>query len=241
MPRCATPGAIAILLLAPAARAQLEILQPPPSLPSLPEPPTLQHLLLESPIPVAIAAIALVLGAYAVINRLGRPGLARLAAATLALVAGGLVALSLAVKTTRERVIDQTRALVAAVADARIDDLDTSLDDEVRLFVRGSGSGWTKPRILGWVDQFLAPGHSYAVEKHHVSEIQAEIGPSGQTARARADVSITPAGDALPTRFVCMLTWRKDAAGEWKLVQIDPLWLQGWGVITDGDMARAPG
>ncbi|MBK7406486.1 MAG: nuclear transport factor 2 family protein [Phycisphaerales bacterium] len=222
------------------AWAQLDILQPPPTLPSLPQPPTLSHLMLESPIPLSIAAIALALAAWAVANRLGRARQGLIAAAGFACLGLVVVGVSFAIRTPREQVIRATEALVDAVARADDPALSEWLGEDVRLFVRGSRSGWDKPRILGWVHESLAQGGTYAVAGHRVSDVQAEVGPSGEVARSRADVVVTPVGDLPPTRFVCMLTWRLDA-GQWRLVEIDPLWLQGWGEISDRDMLRPQG
>ncbi|HZW09622.1 MAG TPA: hypothetical protein VFF69_06945, partial [Phycisphaerales bacterium] len=150
------------LLLSPAATAQLDILQPPPTVPSLPGPPSLQHALLENPIPPVIVAVALALAAYAIASRLGRRrlGLALIAAAGL--VGVGAVALSLAVKTDRERIIEHTRSLIAAVAAADTPALDRALDPDAMLAMRGGANGWRKGRILEWVETYLAPSSPYA-------------------------------------------------------------------------------
>lgn len=229
-------------LLAPAeAAAQLDILQPPPSVPSLPDPPALQHALFENPIPPIIAAIALALAAYAIANRLGRRRLGLLLAAAACVPGLATVALSLAVKTDRERIAQLTRSLVAAVANADADALDQAIADDALLMMRGAGRGWSKDRVIDWVAAYLDPSSLYALEEHRVTELQAEIEPNGQLGRTRASITLTPANAGSTTRFICMITWRKEPPGSaqpWTAVEIEPLWLQGWGEINAADLDR---
>lgn len=237
-PRPTAPALLLACALAPPAAAQLDMLQPPPSLPSLPQPPAIQHALLENPIPLVIGALALGLGAYALASRLGKRRLgvlSGLGAFALGLVAVGV---SLAVETNRERVIERTTRLVAAVAAADLPALDRLLDSEVRLVLPGAGAGRTKADIMAWVERSLSPSSPYALQEHRVNEVQAEINRGERTGSTRALVTLTPANQGLPSRFVCMLDWRKDAAGDWLVVDIEPLWLQGWGEITANDLRR---
>jgi len=219
--------------------AQLDILQPPPTLPSLPDPPVLQHALLENPIPPVILAVALGLAAYAVAARFNRRRAGLMGAAIGLALGGAVLALSVLVRTDRERVQARTRELVAAVATADTVALDTILADDARLYPKGATMGRDKDEIIAWVERYLAPGGLYAVESHSVREVQAEIRPNGKTARTRATVVITPT-DGSPTRFLCMLAWEESSPGEWRLIEIDPLWLQGWGEISEAAMRTTP-
>lgn len=232
--RLSEPGRLAFLLLpllASPALAQLDILQPPPSLPSLPEPPAIGHALLENPIPVVILAVALGLAAYAVCARLGRrrTGLIGMG---VGLGLGALVlVVSMAVQTGREQVKARTIELVDAVAGADDAALGRLLSEDVRLFARNASAGEPKGQIISWIDTSLSPGSMYEVESHRIDEVQAEVKPSGQFARTRATVTVTPAR-APPTRCICMLSWQK-VDGEWVAVEVQPLWLQGWGEVSD--------
>lgn len=219
--------------------AQLERLLPPPNLPSLPEPPALRHALLENPIPPVILALALGLAAYAIAARIDRRRLGLVAAGAGLLLGAVALLVSVLVQTKRERVQAQTRDLVAAVAGADTTSLDAILADEARLFVTGAGSGWRKEAVLDWIGTNLAPGTVYEVRDYSVGEVQAEIGPSGELARTRATVTVTPA-DGTPTKFVCMMTWRRTGPGAWSLIEIEPLWLQGWGEISHQNMLDTP-
>ncbi len=233
----------AATILATPALAQLDILTPPPTLPSLPSPPAFQHALFENPIPLVILAVALGLAAYAIATRLDRRKIGLVAVGVAVVLGAAMVMLSQAVTTDRERVIAQTRAFVAAVADADASVLDRVLAPDARLFVTGTGSGWRKGAIIDWVETNLGPGSVYEIESHSVREIQAEIGPSGRTARTRTRVTVTPV-DSSPVGFICMLTWQQtDAesdADAWSLIEIEPLWLQGWGDISDRNMRETP-
>ena len=216
------------------ALAQLDLLQPPPTLPSLPDPPRVAHALLENPIPAVLLAVALGLGAYAVCARLDRRRLGLLgAAAGLGL---GVIVLAVAalVETGRERVRTATRGLVAAVATADSDALDGMLADDARMYLKGAPGGWRKDQIIDWVERYLGPGSAYAIESHRVDEVQAEVKPNGQFARTRATVLVIPEQNA-PTRCICMLSWQ--LVGErWVVVEIEPLWVQGWGEVSEGAM-----
>jgi hypothetical protein len=230
---------LAAALTAAPALAQLDILQPPPSLPGLPDPPFLSHALFENPIPPVILSIALGLAAYAIATRLNRRRLGVLAAGVGLALGAVVVLIATLVETKRERVQAQTRSLVAAVAKADTTALDRMLAADARLFVTGFQAGWTKDQILAWIEKYLGPGSVYAVADHRTGEIQAEIGPSGRVARTRATVAITPT-EGGPSRFICMVQWQETTPGQWTAIEIDPLWVQGYGVITDTTMRDTP-
>ena len=225
--------------LLPPFLAQLDILTPPPSLPSLPDPSMLSHALFENPIPLVILAVALGLAAYALAARLDRRRVGLAAVGVAAVLGVGLVALSRTIQTDRERVQTQTWALVAAVAEADGGVLDRMLSPDARLYARGTSSGWDKGAIINWIETTLGPGGVYEIEAHRVREVQAEIGPSGRIARTRARVTVTPV-ESSPLGFVCMMTWHETEAGEWRLIEIEPLWLQGWGEISQQTMRKTP-
>lgn len=231
---------VAILLTAASASAQLDILQPPPNLPSLPEPPALSHALFENPIPAVILSIALGLAAHAIASRLGRRRLGLLGTGAGVVLGAIVLLVSTLVVTKRERVQAKTRELVEAVAAADRPALDRLLADDARLSVTGLTRAWRKDGILAWIGANLAPGGLYAVDHHRIGEIQAEIGPSGRVAHTRATVAVTPTHN-IPTRFVCRMTWQEVAPGDWTLIEIDPLWLQGYGEITHAALREAPG
>lgn len=229
----------AVALTAAPTLAQLDILQPPPNLPGLPDPPFLSHALFENPIPPVILSIALALAAYAIATRLNRRRLGVLAAAIGLSLGAAVVLIATLVETKRERVQAQTRSLVAAVAEGDTTALGRLLTDDARLFFKGSQAGWTKDAILAWVGENLGPGSLYAVADHRTGEVKAEIGPSGRVARTRATVAITPT-EGGPSRFICMIQWQETTPGQWTAIEIDPLWIQGYGVITDATMRDTP-
>ncbi|MFG0260766.1 MAG: hypothetical protein ACF8LK_10505 [Phycisphaerales bacterium JB041] len=217
------------------AGAQLDILQPPPDLPELADPPFLHHALFENPVPLVIAAVLVALLAHAVATRADRrrAGLMVSVGALLLGVVGFVVAT--VVQTDREAVEERTRETVAAVADADTGTLAAIFDPEVRLYYSGSRAGWDRGRILGFVETYLLPRQRYEVESHSISGIQTQLGPGRFTARSRARVSVTPVGDRAPTSVICLMTWRQDpeASGPdaWTLTEIQPLWVQGIGEI----------
>lgn len=244
LPRRPLPGTVLaispIATLATAANAQLDMLQPPPDLPGLDEPPLLQHLLLENPIPVLIGATALALLGYAIASRARRRRLGvTIAGGTAALGLAGFVLATL-IQTDREAVELRTKQTVAAVAEADTRTLDTIFDPEVRLYVRGLSVGWDSHRITGFIDRWLVPGSMYHVESHRVGEIQTQLGPGRNTARSRATVLVTPVGDRSPTSVICLMTWREDPARDgpeaWSLIEIQPLWARGVGEIDSRAM-----
>ena len=64
--------------------------------------------------------------------------------------------------------------------------------------------------------------------------MQAEVKPTGRFARPRSTVLVTPERNA-PPRCICMLSWQ--LVGErWVVVEIEPLWVQGWGEVSEGAM-----
>lgn len=227
------------LPLAQVMLGQIELLTPPPTLPSLADPPALQHALLENPVPPVILMVALGLAAYAIASRLGRPRAGLLGAGLGLLLGGAAVLTSVLVETTRERLTARTAELVGAVAGADGRALDGLLADDVRMYVRGEGSGWAKGRIVEWVERYLAPGSIYAVGAHRVTETQAEVGTSGRIGRTRATVRVEPEQGG-PTLFLCMLTWQEVSAGEWVVIEIDPLWVQGYGEISGRTLRETP-
>ena len=63
---------------------------------------------------------------------------------------------------------------------------------------------------------------------------EAEVKPNGQVGRTRATVLVGHEQNA-PTRCSCMLAWQ--LVGErWVVVEIEPLWVQGWGEVSEGAM-----
>ena len=222
--------------------AQLDILQPPPDLPGLADPPFLQHALFENPVPLVIVSVLAALLAHAVAARIDRrkAGLIASALALLLGVAGFLLATL--VQTDREAVEERTRQTVTAVAEADTSTLTTIFDPEVRLYYSGSRAGWNSGRILSFIDTYLLPRQRYEVETHSISGIQTQLGPGRFTARSRARVSVTPVGDRAPTSVICLMTWRQDpdASGpeSWTLTEIQPLWVQGIGEIDSRVMPQ---
>jgi len=233
---------LAFLPAPKAALAQLELLQPPPDLPGLANPPILQHALFENPVPLVIFALLVALAAYAIAARLDRRkvGLG-VAGGAILLGATGVLLASL-VQTDREAVQQRTRETVAAIAEADTRTLDTIFDPGVRLYYTGLNVGWNEGRILRFVDTYLLPGSQYQLESHRVRDIQSQIGPGEFTARTRATVVVTPVGTGAPTQVICLMSWRQDpdrsGPASWTLTEIQPLWVQGFGEITSRRMPR---
>ncbi|HRQ71889.1 MAG TPA: hypothetical protein PLU35_02550 [Phycisphaerales bacterium] len=213
-----------------AASPALAILTPPPSLPSLPRPPIVQHLLLESPLPLAIALLTA--GAIAAIafHRRARTKHAGLAAGGALLATAALLALAALVETPRERVIERTRLLVDAVARADARALDDMLAADCLVTFDRAPGGWEKPETINWIADNLRG--RYTVSQHEVTGVQAQIGPQRGLARTRPSVRVTPDITGRPHGFVCLITWREDPDGAWRALRIEPLWLQGYGDLT---------
>lgn len=202
----------------------------PPSLPSLPRPPIIPHLLFESPLPLSIAILAAGVIAAIAFRRRARSKRGGMILVVSLLVAGAALALGWLVETPRESVIERTRLLVDAVARADADALDDLLAPDCLVTFDRAPDGWTKPETIDWITDNLRG--RYTVSRHEVTGVQARIGPQRGLARTRPSVRVTPDITARPHGFVCLVTWREDPDGSWKALRIEPLWLQGYGDLT---------
>ncbi len=227
----ARPGrpALALAFCLPSAPA-LAILTPPPSLPSLPRPPIVSHLLLESPLPLAVALVAAGAIAAIALHRRARTKHAGIVSGACLLIAGALLALASLVETPRERVVERTRLLVDAVARADLRALDDLLAPDCLVTFDRAPNGWEKPETIGWIADNLRG--RYTVSRHEVTGVQAQIGPQRGLARTRPSVRVTPEVTGRPHGFVCLITWREDPDGAWRALRVEPLWLQGYGSLT---------
>ncbi len=215
------------------AIAQTDVISPPPTLPSLADPPFLSEaLLFESPWPLmaVFAAISLLLAV--VIAKRGRMGLAALVAADALVVPAVLFAIATSVETDRERVRGASRELVEAVATADASALSDLLSERTHLALSRLPEVRDKAGIVSWVGSAMRG--DYAVEKYTITELQAEQGPESNIAKTRVSVRVVPERTKRNTGFICMLTWGRERDGDedvWRVIRIEPLWVQGYGEL----------
>lgn len=189
----------------------------PAALPPLPEAPLLERVFLEEPWPaLLLVGLAGAIG-VAVFWRRGRGGPALLAGAGAAVLGLGIWVLAAAVTTLRERLAEQTRALVAATATGDSATVRALLLESASLGVLGTRGNFDKARILRLVETDLQG--PWRVVSHRVVSTQATLdGPSA--GRTRVRVRVEPEATRVPVGSWWLLEWRMDAAGEWRVSSI---------------------
>lgn len=196
-------------------------------------PPLVEHLLLETPWPLAIGLVGVGLALLWFLNRngRGRAGLLALgASATLALVVVGLAAL---VTTDRERIGQQTRRLVGAAATLDQATLREVLDPRVVVplprLVGGNRVAGIE-NVLGLVDQY--PGGQYPVGEHDIQGVQAQIdGASVGVTQVRVRVRLKSGGYEGPMGTWWRIDWQRESGGQWKATGVKLLFVDGIGMV----------
>lgn len=197
-----------------------------PDVAPLPEPPLLQRYIFEAPTLPAVGLLVagvIVLIALAVRGRVKAGLVAVLGAGVLA---GGLFLAGALVETTREAVLERQDALVAATAEVRLGELDALLAVDARVRDSRLGplrSGLDRGGILSVVDSVL--GGRYRVEEIAIIERQAVIdGPN--SARSQVYLRVRAGGSGRTFTWF-RVYWRLDPDGEWRAIEIEPLFISG--------------
>ncbi|USN99895.1 MAG: hypothetical protein H6810_04325 [Phycisphaeraceae bacterium] len=197
-----------------------------PSVPALPSPPLLEHLVLESP---TLPAVALILGGIVILIALRsrnqtRAGLIACAAAIG--VAGVIWTAGSLVETKREHLLALQDRLIEATAHANIAALEPLLASDAR--ARSPGlpmlkGGIDRGALINLVESTL--GNRYPVASTGIIERQAVIdGP--RAARTQVYLAVQPQ-DFSKTWAWFAIAWRLDPDGQWRAIEIEPLFISG--------------
>lgn len=207
--------------------AQISPFGPQPNIPPLPPPPLLTSLLLEHPAPLVGALGIAAVVAFAILNARGRARQAGIAGLALLLAAAGLYTLATLIQTDREKISEETKALIGAAAHADSRALDAQMAPTCRLYtslpipeftVPSDGLG--KAAILDGVVK--AMGQQHHVDEAAVLELQAAIdGPTSGRTQVRVRTTI----DKVPVFSWWRITWQRGSDGDWKAAAIEPLHL----------------
>lgn len=193
--------------------------------PDWPEPSLFQSYVLESPWALAVALLALAVGLFVAG---GRRDQARLQWSSLVplLAAVGVLAVSYAVETDRERIAGQTRALAEAVADPfDAEAMRSRLTEDVYLL--GLGGRDVLMRVAERASERVR------IRRYSVMDLRVHV----QGARSgRSYIAVwadTEGGQRYPGgwfRTQWLLNWRKEADGEWRLSGVDRVFANGQNV-----------
>jgi hypothetical protein len=179
-----------------------------------PQPPLIEHLLLESPWTLAITLAAVAIGVFLVGGRSGNRRLQKWAALPLLI---GVVAFTVAelVNTDRELMQQRTRRLVdAAVADPiDIDTMRDLLDESVHLFVLD------RERILAMARRAR---EIYRIDSATITTLlsRRDTPTAGQTLLTVLTRVSSKYGD-YPAKTRWLLHWRKDPAAGWIIDRLE--------------------
>lgn len=208
-----------------------QVLTEPP-VPLLPDPPAIEHYLLESPwMACAVLVIAGFVGLI-VLNRQGKAGRGVQVAGAGILLAAVVFVLATVVKTEREALAERTLELVARTATVDTAGLSPLLSDRVAVSTSLAlpiAIPVDKATLLDSVRKTL--GESYRIEKHTTGRVRAVI--DGQnTARTQVRVWVTLAkGQAYydaPVGSWWRIEWRKEG-DEWRVVTLTLQQVDGLG------------
>jgi ketosteroid isomerase-like protein len=192
----------------------------------------MQNLLFENPWPLVMALVATAAVLRLVGFRNRRPALTY-AAMGAVLLAVGVYVLSAVVTTDRERIMERTRALVAATAP-----LDLAVLDDVLApgaFVSGpDGSAWVEYERVRVELQDVV--QRYQPAEHSIRDLQAEAGETRGVSVIDLRTSAGAGGAGLPVRTVWRLHWRKEGDGQWRVAELQ--WLEFMGQSPSNMMWR---
>lgn len=189
---------------------------------NLSPPPLWHEWLFENPWPPIIALITIAVVLRLISTRSRQPRLTYAAIGVL-LLAVGLYLLAMFIVTDRERLMDRTEQLVAATAP-----LDSSAIDA--LIARGAIV--TGPDGEPWVEyDAIQPELHRAVDRHGVAEhairgLTAEV-TTKVRGRTLLSLSTTTSDLGLPIRTQWLITWRKEADNQWRVIELRWLEFQG--------------
>lgn len=194
----------------------------PENLPQLPAPSFLEHWVLETPLPLALALLLLGIICFGSLRHSKHAKSIGLPTLAAGLVLGIVVYLvGQLITTDYEHLKARSDQLVIAAANGDQQSLQSLLHQDVRvqtLFVTQSGS----ERIIALAQTRAAP----IIESVSVRDVRA--GLFGQQV-ARTQVKIRIQGDIIPPMSWWMLDWTRPSidSDEWVVTHIEPIWIQG--------------
>lgn len=225
---------------------QIDSVVPPQTLPDVAKPPMLEVMLFEQPWALMAIIFLVLLAAAAIVYRVkGRTPIVPFLlfdALVLPWMVWGVAHDKL---TDREMLDERAGEAVAAIADWDSAEFDPMLSDQVRTVFFMARNGWDKDQLLSWID---GRATQYAVSDFEIKAIRTEITNSGNAARTRIEVRVTPESMDQSVLFICMFEWIRqppppdaptpkyvvDFKG-WKIDTIRPLWIQGFGDLSGAD------
>lgn len=193
------------------------------NVPPLPDPPAFDRYVLESPWLLAggLAAVALVV-LYAMRSQ-GKTRTGLVAAGVGLLLAGAIVAAGALIETPREIMTRQTRDLVRATATVDVPALEGLLAPDARLYWLERRSSVDRAQLLERVRSDL--GRSYTVRDWAILKLDAALdGPA--VGRTQAQVRVDPAEGGVHFSW-WRIDWRREPDGSWRVIGIEPLFVQG--------------
>lgn len=186
------------------------------------DPPTLAYLFLEQPWPMTIALLAV---AAVLLLQANRRRERRLAiAAGIAAVAAGVIFLTATlVETSRELIMRQTEALVAATDPLNLDTVDQIVAPYATLSSH-DGTIWLRyDDIRVVLEQSI---NRWGVEEQDLSDLKGVTGGDAGVTQFRVKTRLKQAGFPVLTRW--QLHWVRDpATGQWLVDDIRWLEFQG--------------
>jgi len=195
------------------------------SIAKLPDPPWLEHQLLESP----WAAIACLIGFGVILmwvfRRIEKPKWAWPAMGGALVLAVGIYISSESVTTTREMLIEQTKTLVNSAAIGDDKSVATLLGEPLAFTVLGQATNATTARVLAFVRNDLTT--RYKLKEHSVVSTAATV-DGGNVARSQVRVRVVPEAIGYPNSSWWIIHWRKAGdTGLWRVSQIEAQHIQG--------------
>lgn len=189
-----------------------------PPMPSVTPAPWTETWLFGSGLPGAGLLLGLSVIAWFGLSRSGRARLALPVAGLLVLLGVGAFAMGRMTVTLREGLRARAGEVIDAAATADADALTRLLDPQVRVRTRFA-SAQGRDRVIELTRRARA-----VIESHSVGQTAVDVrGP--RVARTIVGVSIR--GDSVPPQSRWALDWQRPEGGDWTVVAIEPLWIQG--------------
>jgi hypothetical protein len=187
---------------------------------TLESPPMIEHLLLEQPWPLAVVFGIIGIGLFVIASRNAKPKL-RYAGLGSFILATGVIALASFVTTDREEVTELTRQLVHMTAPFRGAPLRAQFDDAA-VFNGAEGDRWFQA-APGLIALELAI-KKYGISEHSIRDIACETDSPGR-ASCWVRVHTNVGGQGVNTDW--LFTWRKQKDGQWRVMVIQGLKING--------------
>lgn len=197
----------------------------PISFTRLPDPPWLEHALLESPWLLVGGLVSSGVVVLVLLNRAGRARTGVLIALGTILVGAALAALSAAVQTAREDLAARTRALVEVALRNDQAALELVLGAGMVFDVLGDVARNGKDAAMGLVARYVP---LYPLRSSAVTDLRAvEDGPD--TGRSQFQLVVVPEATRFPHASWWTITWRRGGDGAWRVWSIKGEQIDGVG------------